>query len=97
MTEKSLYELSHQRQVHAAIQRGIDGMEAGRTLPDRHPFATENPQFNYDLREKLVGLGNQRGYRDLFTIREQTAYVLAIHRAAQNIVHPDDLPSVPGE
>ena len=51
----------------------------------------------YDLREKLVGLGNQRGYRALFTIREQTVYVLAIHRAAQDIIHPDDLPSVPAD
>ena len=62
-----------------------------------NPFAAENPQFKYDLREKLVGLGNQRGYRVLFTIREQTVYVLAIHRAAQDTIHPDDLPAVPGE
>jgi len=32
LTEKSLYELSHQHQVHAAIQRGIEDMEAGRTM-----------------------------------------------------------------
>ncbi|MDA1049830.1 MAG: hypothetical protein O3C40_05055 [Planctomycetota bacterium] len=67
--------------------------ESLRDLPERHPFAAENPQFKYDLREKLVGLGNQRGYRALFTIREQTVYVSAIHRAAQDTIHPDDLPS----
>jgi predicted transcriptional regulator len=32
LTEKSLYELSHQQQVHVAIQRGIEDMEAGRTM-----------------------------------------------------------------
>lgn len=32
LTEKSLYELSHQRQAHAAIQRGFEDMEAGRTM-----------------------------------------------------------------
>ena len=72
-------------------------LESLRDLPERHPFAAENPQFKYDLREKLVGLGDQRGYRALFTIREQTVYVLAIHRAAQDTIHPDDLPSVSGD
>lgn len=32
VTEKSLYELSQQQQVHTAIQRGIEDMEAGRTV-----------------------------------------------------------------
>ena len=32
VTEKSLYELSHQQQVDAAIQRGVDDLEAGRTI-----------------------------------------------------------------
>ena len=32
LTEKSLYELSHKQHVKAAIQRGIDDMEAGRTM-----------------------------------------------------------------
>jgi predicted transcriptional regulator len=32
LTEKSLYELSYQQQVNAAIQRGIEDMEAGRTM-----------------------------------------------------------------
>jgi predicted transcriptional regulator len=32
LTEKSLYELSHQQQVHAAIQRGIEDVESGRTI-----------------------------------------------------------------
>lgn len=32
LTEKSVYELTHQQQVNAAIQRGIDDMEAGRTM-----------------------------------------------------------------
>ena len=30
--EKSLYELSQQQQVNAAVQRGIEDMEAGRTM-----------------------------------------------------------------
>ena len=72
-------------------------LESLRDTPERHPFAAENSQFEYDLREKLIGLGNQRGYRALFTIREQTVYVLAIHRAAQDTVHLDDLPFVPGD
>ena len=72
-------------------------LESLRDLPERHPFAAENTQFKYDLREKLVGLGNQRGYRALFTIRAKKVYVLAIHRTAQDTIHPDDLPLVPGD
>ena len=69
-----------------------DQLELLKELPERHALADENPAFPYDLREKLVGLGNQRGYRALFTIHEQTIFVLAIHRAAQDVVGPDDLP-----
>lgn len=32
VTEKSLYELSQQQQINAAIQRGIEDMEAGRIM-----------------------------------------------------------------
>ena len=32
VTEKSLFELSHQQQINAAIQRGVEDMEAGRTM-----------------------------------------------------------------
>jgi len=70
-------------------------LESLSDLPERHPLAAENPQFKYDLRQKLIGLGSQRGYRALFTIRDQTVYVLAIHRAAQDVVHPADLPFDP--
>lgn len=72
-------------------------LESLRDLPERHPLAAESPQFTYDLREKFVGLGNQRGYRALFTIRKQTVYVLTIHRIAQDTIHPDDLSFAPDD
>ena len=46
---------------------------------------------------RSLWLGQSTWYRALFTIREQTVYVLAIHRAAQDTIHADDLPSVPGD
>lgn len=32
LVEKSVFELTHQQQSNAAIQRGIEDMEAGRTM-----------------------------------------------------------------
>jgi hypothetical protein len=99
ITRNALWWAEHHSYDQALLWRDAiyKQLESLRNAPERHPFAAENPQFPYDLREKLVGLGNQRGYRALFTIRDQTVYVLAIHRAAQDTVHPGDLPSVPGE
>ena len=66
-------------------------LESLREMPERYSLAAESPKFPYDLRERLVGLGNQRSYRALFTIKDETVYVLAIHRATQDVVSPDDL------
>lgn len=72
-------------------------LESLRDGPERYPVAAENPQFNYELRQKLVGLGNRRGYRVVFTIHKQTVYVLAVHRAAQDVNRPGDLSFDPEE
>jgi plasmid stabilization system protein ParE len=37
-------------------------------FPDSHALAFESPDFDYELREALFGLGSRPGYRILFTV-----------------------------
>ena len=60
-------------------------------LPERHGLSAENDDFPYEIREKLIGLGSRRSYRAVFTIRDGTVYVLAVLRAAQDMIHPGDV------
>jgi plasmid stabilization system protein ParE len=61
------------------------------TFPERHGVAPENNEFEYDIREKPVGVGSHPTHRAIFTIVESEIRVLAVHRAAQDTVTPDDL------
>lgn len=60
-------------------------------LPERHGLSAENDHFPYEIRDKLVGLGSRRSYRAVFTIRDDTVYVLAVLRAAQDLLYPGDV------
>jgi plasmid stabilization system protein ParE len=72
-------------------------LESLRAMPESHSLAVENPEFAYELRERLVGSGKRRSYRAIFTIHEHTVYVLAVHRATQDVVPSDDLHFDPDE
>ncbi|MEQ1828305.1 MAG: type II toxin-antitoxin system RelE/ParE family toxin [Pirellula sp.] len=63
--------------------------------PYRFGFAVENGTFPIELRQILVGLGNRRSYRGIFTIRNDSVYVLAILRAEQQGIGSVDVPSTP--
>lgn len=60
------------------------------TEPESHGYAAENDSFPYDLREKLVG-GKKRTYRAIFTVVSTEVRVLAVRRAAQRPVTPDEI------
>ena len=60
-------------------------------FPFSHSLADENPDFSYELREALFGLGSRPGYRILFTIVEQTIHVLAVRAAQEDVIIPDEL------
>ncbi|MBI1346421.1 type II toxin-antitoxin system RelE/ParE family toxin [bacterium] len=64
-------------------------------FPESHGLAAENDEFPYEIRDKLLGLGSRPSYRALFTIRDNTVYILAVRRAAQDAVHPTDLDAPP--
>ena len=66
-------------------------LEGLRSMPEMHGVATENANFPFELREKLVGTGPHPGYRAIFTIEKNTVHVLAIRRGSQDAIHPTDL------
>lgn len=76
-------------------ERWYDGFLAKldflETDAERCSLARENPEFPFELRELLFGLGSRPTHRALFTIRPSTVVVLAIRHAAQDAVTPGDL------
>ena len=66
-------------------------------FPQSHSLSAENDDFPYEIRDKLLGLGSRPGYRAVFTIKDDTVYVLTVRRAAQGTLRPDqvDLPPSP--
>ncbi|MCO6456068.1 MAG: type II toxin-antitoxin system RelE/ParE family toxin [Pirellulaceae bacterium] len=75
-----------------AIQSQLESMV---DFPESHSLSTENDEFPYEIRDKLLGLGSRPGYRAVFTIRGDTVFVLAVRRGAQDALRPSDVESPP--
>ncbi|MCA9120969.1 MAG: type II toxin-antitoxin system RelE/ParE family toxin [Planctomycetaceae bacterium] len=72
---------------HDAIYAQLDTL---LSFPERHAVAPENDEFEYEIREKPIGVGPKPSYRAIFTIVDDEIRVLAVHRAAQDDVKPTD-------
>ncbi len=59
-------------------------------MPQRCAFAIENDIFSEDVRQLLDGK-TKNIYRVLFTIREDTVYILYIRHSSQNPLTKNDL------
>jgi plasmid stabilization system protein ParE len=68
-----------------------DQLDALADAPYRHGLSAENDDFQYEIRDKLVGLGARPTHRAVFTIKDDTVYVLTIRHAAQDAIRPDDV------
>ena len=66
-------------------------------FPESHSLSAENDDFPYEIRDKLVGLGSRPSYRAVFTIRDDTVFVLTVRRSAQDVLRPSDVESPPAE
>ncbi len=53
------------------------------TAPESYSLSAENDDFEYELRDKPVGLGCRKTYRAIFTIVDSEVRVLAVRRGAQ--------------
>lgn len=64
-------------------------------FPESHSVSAENDDFPYEIRDKLLGLGSRPSYRAVFTIRDDTVFVLTVRRSAQDVLRPSDVESPP--
>ena len=70
----------------------FDKIRSLAEFPHSHPLADENPDFSFELRNALFGLGSRPGYRILFTVVEQTVHVLTVRAAQEDTLQPGDFP-----
>lgn len=64
------------------IQEAIDSLQ---TFPFRCPLARESEMFGAEIRHLIFGK-----YRILFTVIDETVYVLRVRHGAQDILRPDE-------
>lgn len=72
-----------------------DQIEMLADLPESHALSAENGDFPYEIRDKLLGLGSRPSYRGVFTIQDDTVFVLTVRRSAQGMVRPSDVDAPP--
>ncbi len=72
-----------------------DQIETLADCPESHGLSTENDDFPFEIRDKLLGLGPRPSDRAVFTIRDDTVYVLTVRRGSQHSVTPDQLARPP--
>lgn len=60
-------------------------------LPESNGLSSENSDFPYEIRDKLLGLGSRPSYRAVFTIRSKVVYVLTVRRGTQDRLNVDDI------
>lgn len=66
-------------------------------FPESNGLSAENDDFPYEIRDKPLGLGSRPSYRAVFTIKDETVYVLTVRRGAQDVIRPSDVESPPFE
>lgn len=59
-------------------------------MPESYPLSPENGLIPVEIREKEVGLG-RGGYRAIFTMLGTEVRILAVRRAAQDVLRGTDL------
>lgn len=72
-----------------------DQIETLANFPESNALSSENDDFPYEIRDKLLGLGSRPSYRGVFTIQGDTVFVLTVRRSAQYVVRPSDVDAPP--
>lgn len=75
------------------VQAVYDQIATLDEMPKRCELASENDEFEFEIRQLLVGKGNRRRYRAVFTIQDKTVHVLALLAAEQEDLISSDLPN----
>ncbi len=74
-----------------------DQLKSLEQFPESNGLSAENDHFPYEIRDKLLGPGPRPSYRAVFTIKDDTVYVLTVRRSAQDVIRPGDLEATPAE
>jgi plasmid stabilization system protein ParE len=83
-----------ENQSPAAADKWLDGpykaIDTLQTRPLRCPVAAESDQFPEEIRELLYGKRGKRKHkhRIIFTVREDTVYVLYVRHTARDELEP---------
>jgi plasmid stabilization system protein ParE len=64
-------------------------------FPEIHGLSAENDEFPHEIRDKPLGLGSRPSDRAVFTIKDDTIFVLTVRRCAQDVLRPSDVESPP--
>ena len=57
-------------------------------FPERVPLAPESETFEEPIRQLLYGKGNRGTYRILFTILDETVFVLHVRHGSMEVLRP---------
>lgn len=62
-----------------------EAMQSLENMPFRCPLAPETESFGFEIRHLIFGK-----YRILFTVEDETVYILNVRHSAQKTLSPDD-------
>jgi len=84
-----------------SVNQALDWLEAvegqlGKLSdhPQRFGVCPENGSFKYEIRQTLVGLGNRKSYRAVYTVRDNNVFVLTVRRGEEDFIKPGELPEL---
>lgn len=64
--------------------------------PERFPWAEENDDFPYEIRELYYGLSSRPSHRAVFVITDENVVVLTIRHVARDRLTLDEVSEPPG-
>jgi len=72
------------------LKRARKAAKSLARYPERCPLAPESASFDEPIRQLLFGSGSRGTYRFLFTVLEDTVYVLHVRHGSMLLLSPDE-------
>jgi len=60
-------------------------------FPESYPLSAENGDFPCELRDRFLGLGTSTSHRAIFTIKNNTVYILTVRHTSRDVVRLTDI------
>jgi len=78
------------RAAHEWLKRARQAASSLARYPERCALAPESASFHEPVRQLLFGSGNRGTYRFLFTVVEETVYVLHVRHGSMLPLSPNE-------